>query len=73
MQQPGDNTEGTVPERERLFVSGRIGIDSIELGQQLTTKQAENIIEDLIEADREYRRTPVAKPEVYRPGFRRGD
>jgi hypothetical protein len=73
MQQPDENTRGGLPERERVFVSGRLGIDSIELGQQLTTKQAELIIEELLEADREYRRTPVEKPEVYRPRFRRGD
>lgn len=72
MPQSSNSSQSAHPERDRRYVSGELVIDSIELGQQITTKQAEAIIEELIEADRKFRRTPV-KPPVYRTGMRRGD
>lgn len=69
-QPAGDSSE--LPARERRFLSGRLSIEQIELGQQITTQQAEDIIADLIEADRNFRRTPK-KPEPYRARYRRGD
>jgi len=69
--QPGKRAV-PLPERERRYLSGPLSIEQLELGQQITTEQAERIISELIEADVQFRRTPK-KPEPYRARFRRGD
>ncbi|MCB1221493.1 MAG: hypothetical protein H7A35_04510 [Planctomycetales bacterium] len=67
-----DKRELPLPERERRYMSGPHSIEQLELGQQITTEQAERIISELIEADVQFRRTP-RKPEPYRARYRKGD
>ncbi|MEZ5336694.1 MAG: hypothetical protein R3F46_00380 [bacterium] len=64
--------EPALPERTRRFISGPLLLEQLELGQQLTTEQAEYIIEDLIERDRQFRLTP-RRPEPYRARYTKGD